>query len=537
MKPQIDIITGFLGAGKTTFINGLLQSEPLAKERIVVIQCETGEEEIDSEPLNNPNIHVEKLDGEKSIDTIGMKEIIKKYSPDRILIEHNGMSKVEELLDTLEDRKLRKYCSVNMVFHLVDASTFDVYMNNMGSILVEQISNSGLIIINNMENLSRHKINNIQKTLTAINKSASIVSISSPEEFRLAADHGAIYSEKVKVLSKPSDKLLLVLFALIVPYFLYTVFRSMDLSNMDFSGLQVLNTVFLSILIQAFPFIFIGVFVSAIIQVFVSSETITKLFPRKMGLGFISAIVAGFFFPVCDCAIVPVAARLIKKGVPLPTAVTFMLAAPIVNPIVIASTFYAFPGQPSIALYRLYAGVTVAIAVGLTFWFFPESKSILRNGIDQYACQCGYCGENYNKKGILGKIDAIFRHAGAEFFQVGRFIIIGALLSSIVQVYVPKDIIANTSGGYAISLLIMMLSAFVLSVCSTSDAFIARTFVNQFSIGPVMGFMVLGPMVDIKNLLMMLGSFKKRFVIKLVLVVFGISFALLLFLTTMLFGR
>lgn len=191
-------------------------------------------------------------------------------------------------------------------------------------------------------------------------------------------------------------------------------------------------------------------------------------------------------------------------------------------------------GQPYVVFYRIYLGVTVALAVGLTFLFFPEDKPIISNKLDQITCGCGYCGENINKKGFVGKVDAIFRHAGTEFFQIGRFLIMGAFLSSVMQILIPKDMLSNIGGGNVVSLLIMMLLAFVLSVCSTSDAFIARTFTNQFPMGAVLGFMVLGPMIDIKNLLMLLGNFKKRFVIKLVLVVFGLSFALLLFVTTIL---
>ena len=135
----------------------------------------------------------------------------------------------------------------------------------------------------------------------------------------------------------------------------------------------------------------------------------------------------------------------------------------------------------------------------------------------------------------MGKIDAVLRHAGNEFFEVGRYLIVGAFLSAIVQTFVPKEALAGLGGGYVVSLLVMMLSAFIMSVCSTSDAFIARSFSNQFPIGSVMGFMVLGPMLDIKNLLMLMGSFNKKFVIKLVCLIFGLSFLLLLVLTGLLF--
>ena len=536
IRTKVDIVSGFLGSGKTTFINGLLQSGMLSQERIAVIQCETGEEAIDNGPADGRSIRVESSVKEREIDAAYIRSVIERYRPDRIIIEHNGMSSVEELLNALEDRRLSRTCVVNMVFQLVDPSTFDIFMNNMGHILAGQISNSDLIIINNKENLSRYKISRLQKPLTAINRSADILTISSSEEFSAAVDRGDIYREKVKYFSKPSDKLFLALMTLVAAYFLFTVCRAVRQSNLDLSGLEVFNTIFLSILIQAFPFILIGVFISSIIQVFVSQETIVKFFPRNRFLAFGAAVVSGFLFPVCDCAIVPVAGRLVKKGVPLPVAITFMLAAPIVNPIVIASTIYAFPGQPAIAFYRVYLGITIAVAAGLMLMFSPEKEPVLRNETYNSACRCGCCGGEYgDKKGITPRFDAVFTHAASEFFEVGRFLIVGAFLSAIVQTVLPKDVLASLGGGRATALLIMMASAFVLSICSTSDAFIARTFTSQFSIGPVMGFLVLGPMIDVKNLLMLLGSFRKGFVIKLVFIIFILSFIILYVLTSILF--
>lgn len=533
MKTQIDIITGFLGSGKTTFISSLLDNERVSSDAIVIIQCETGEMAIDNQIIAGKNIYVENVAKDSSLDVKLIDEIIKKYLPHRIIIEHNGTEKLEDLLNILYDNIILRSCVIKKIVHIIDATTFDVFMNNLGSILIEQISSSDIIILNNAEDFSKSKLIKIEKTLKTINKSTKVVIAVTDKNGISEVPEDILYVDKE---IKFTDMLFGTFIVLVFGYLLFSVLRSVDFSsfNIDLSRFQSISTVFLSILIQAFPFILIGVIISSIIQVFISSETIVKFFPNKKGLGFVVAIFAGFLFPVCDCAIVPVAARLIKKGVPLPTVITFMLAAPIVNPLVIISTYYAFMGQPYVAFYRIYLGVTVALAVGLTFLFFPEDKPIISNKLDQITCGCGYCGENINKKGFVGKVDAIFRHAGTEFFQIGRFLIMGAFLSSVMQILIPKDMLSNIGGGNVVSLLIMMLLAFVLSVCSTSDAFIARTFTNQFPMGAVLGFMVLGPMIDIKNLLMLLGNFKKRFVIKLVLVVFGLSFALLLFVTTIL---
>lgn len=515
MKIKVDIVTGFLGSGKSKLINNKLENEVLKKDRIVIIQCEKGQTQINPF-IKNDSLFIENVNKQNSINEEYINTIIKKYHPSKIIIEANGMKKIDDILDIFNYLSISRKCFINEIVHTIDASTFDIFMNNMGGILIDQISNSDFIILNNTAGFQGEKLNNIKRTLKKINKSAKV-------------------SNGISILAKTkffNNEILLLMGILVfaIIYLVYSIFKpnGFDITITFFSWLERFNTVFLSILIQAFPFILFGVFVSATIQVFISSEKITNIFPKNKILQFIVAIFAGFFFPVCDCAIVPVGARLVKKGVPLPAAVTFMLAAPITNPIVIASTLYAFPGQPSIAIYRVCLGIIIAFSVGMAFIISPEENVTLLNNIDGINCNCGFCSDDFNNnKGILGNINAIFRHAGAEFFQIGIFIIIGSLLSSLMQTVIPKELFTSLSGGIIISTLIMMLFAFILSVCSTSDAFIARTFINQFPMGSIMGFLVLGPMLDIKNLLMLLGNFKKRFVMKLIIIILVISFSIL----------
>lgn len=521
MKIKVDIITGFLGSGKTKLINNKLENEVFLNDRVVIIQCEKGQTELDYINIKNKNLFIENANKENSLDKEYINYIIKKYQPTKIIIESNGMQKIDNLLKIFDYFNVSRKCLINEIVHTVDASTFNIFMDNMGEILINQISNSDYIILNNTNDLNRKKLNNIKLTLEKTNKSAKI----SNGIFTLAKSNtfnGGILILMATLLS-------------IIGYIMYSIFNltSFYISIVFLPWLERFNTIFISILIQVFPFILFGVFVSSIIQVFVSSEKITNIFPKNIALQFIVAIFAGIFFPVCDCSIVPVGARLVKKGVPLSAAVTFMLAAPIINPIVIASTLYAFPSQPSVAIFRVCLGIIIAISVGVAILIFPQNDTTLLNDIDEKTCSCGFCGDNYNNKGITGKVNAIFNHAGSEFFQIGKFIIIGSLLSSLMQTIVPKNFFVTIGGGTMISLLIMMLFAFILSVCSTSDAFIAKTFVNQFPIEAVMGFLVLGPMLDIKNLLMLLGKFKKKFVIKLVFLILLISFEILIVFVTL----
>ena len=336
----------------------------------------------------------------------------------------------------------------------------------------------------------------------------------------------------------PFTVLTIVLIFAVAGYLWYQVLRSMGV--IDLSPLKTFNTIFISILMQAFPFMLIGIFVSSAMHVFIPDEFIVKVFPTKHGLGFVTAMFAGLFFPVCECAIVPVMTRLVKKGVALPIAITFMLSAPIINPIVIVATLYAFPGQPEIALLRVVFGLIIALIVGAVLFLLGDSKSALISEHETCACGCGSSGEHEHEcachshsedehmnKGVAAKIKAMFLHSGEEFFGVGKYLVLGAFMTSLIQTLVPKAVFVSLGGQSGLSLIVMMAIAFLFSACSTSDAFIARSFVGRFSMGAIMGFLVFGPMMDVKNILMLLACFKKSFVIKLALLIFILNFLML----------
>ncbi len=309
-------------------------------------------------------------------------------------------------------------------------------------------------------------------------------------------------------------------------YLLYEVFRS--IAWPDFSGVAAFSTVFTSILMQAFPFMLIGVLVSAALHVFVPDGWLIRVFPQKHGLGFLSAMFAGIFFPVCECAIVPVMTSLVKKGVSPAIALTFMLSAPIINPIVIISTLYAFPGQPEFALYRVCFGLVIALLAGLVVLAAGKTKTAVllpQKGGHEHGGYCEHCAHAPVK--FSHKLRALFLHAGDEFFEVGKYLVIGAFFTSLARVLVPETAFKSLEAQNALSLFIMMAAAFVFSACSTSDAFIARSFVNKMSAGAIMGFLVFGPMMDIKNMLMLFANFKKSFVLKLSVLILVLNFAVL----------
>lgn len=539
MAIMVNIITGFLGSGKTKIINSLIENSKLSKDRLIIIHLENGKTQINSNLINSKNIFFKNLskDGPLTVDYID--EIIQHHNVDKIIIEANGMNTLGELLNILNSPPLKNTIIIDRIIHATNALTFNIFMNNMGHILGDQISKSHYIILNNTQGFDKYKLKDIKNTLKSINNSAKIVTSSLDENYNLIVSDENFYKEKdLSLLSnfdKLSDKFVILFFILFSLYLGFSILKPQELTNdMIYSWIQGFTTIFLGILVGALPFILFGVFVSSMIQVFVSKETITKIFPKNKGLGFIVAIFSGLLFPVCDCAIIPVGTRLIKKGVPVPVAVTFILSAPIVNPIVILSTLYAFPNEPYIVVYRIIFGIIIALLCGFIFQLLPKKAPVLLSNIDNFQCGCDFCSDNSYKSGKAQKLNAIFQHASSEFFLIGKFIVIGAFFSTIMNTTVSKYIFTNLNGSNLSSLLIMMLLAFLLSLCSSSDAFIAKTFSNQFPMSSILGFLVFGPMIDIKNLLMLLGIMKKDFVLKLIIIVFSISCIVLSF-STMLF--
>jgi uncharacterized membrane protein YraQ (UPF0718 family) len=296
--------------------------------------------------------------------------------------------------------------------------------------------------------------------------------------------------------------------------------------NIDFSTVQNFSTIFISIILEAMPFILLGAFVSALIQVFVSEQLIEKIIPKNRFMAFFGAALIGIIFPVCECAIVPISRRLMKKGVPIGVAVTFMLAVPIVNPITLLSTYYAFYDKPSIVILRGGLGMLIAIIVGYLVDYVGNGKSmpIKQNNYESdSACYCG-CDNQGALNHNHSKVRSVLEHTNKELLDISKYLIFGAILSAVFQTTVSKGYFASIGQDMYYSIFAMMTFAFILSICSEADAFIARTFLGQFTIGSVVAFLLLGPMIDIKNTIMLIGNFKLKLVIELIIYIVLIVF-------------
>jgi uncharacterized protein len=263
-----------------------------------------------------------------------------------------------------------------------------------------------------------------------------------------------------------------------------------------------MNTVFISILVEALPFILLAVIISGIIQMFVTEEMLAKIIPKNRFLSVLVTTLLGALFPACECGIVPITKRLISKGVPLHAATGFMLTGPVINPVVIMSTYAAFGNSWKMALYRCGLSFFVAFIAGLILSFqFKDGQ--LKQELSQHST---------HRMSFRARLEGMVQHTIDEFFSVGKFLVLGALIASAMQTYVKTSTLLSIGHGKYAAILVMMGLAFILSVCSSADAFIASSFRSTFGTSSLVAFLVFGPMFDVKNLLMMLGTFKKKFV-------------------------
>jgi uncharacterized protein len=279
-----------------------------------------------------------------------------------------------------------------------------------------------------------------------------------------------------------------------------------------------LNTIFLSILIEALPFVLIGVLIAGMIQIFVTEEHIQRWIPKNKFLAIIMSCVIGALFPACECGIVPIVRRLVGKGVPIHAAIGFMLTGPLINPIVIASTFMAFGNDFKIAGLRMGLGFFIAIIVAFVVSLIFKGNQ-LKSSIHPV-----HSHTLSKKEAISKRFWAMLTHSIDEFFDMGKYLVMGAFLAAFVQTYMPARALLEAGSGTVSSLAVMMGLAYVLSLCSEADAFIGASFSSIFPTSAILGFLIFGPMMDLKNTLMMLSVFRVRFVMGVLALIISIVF-------------
>lgn len=283
----------------------------------------------------------------------------------------------------------------------------------------------------------------------------------------------------------------------------------MDIFNQLPDSVLQWFAIFISIIIEALPFVLLGTILSGIIEVFITPDIVNKFLPKNKFLRVLFGTFVGFVFPSCECGIIPIINRFLEKKVPSYTAVPFLATAPIINPIVLFATYSAFGNSIRFLILRFVGATIVAIALGVMLAFLVDDIILKEDAKPTHF-------HDYSDKKWYQKIFLALAHAIDEFFDTGRYLVFGTLIASAMQIYLPTRVLTTIGHSPITAILVMMLLAFILSLCSEADAFIGASLLSTFGIAPVMAFLLIGPMIDIKNLMMMVNSFKTRFIVQFI---------------------
>jgi uncharacterized membrane protein YraQ (UPF0718 family) len=281
-----------------------------------------------------------------------------------------------------------------------------------------------------------------------------------------------------------------------------------------------LNTIFISMVMEAIPFVLVGVLISGFIQTFLKEQWIARIMPSNRYLATIFGCGIGIFFPSCECGIVPITKRLINKGMPLHAGIAFMLTGPIINPIVLFSTYIAFGNDWQMVGIRAGLSIVVAFTVSIVLSFmFKQLPFRVQDGQAAAATEQGTAMPLTAPISIAKRLYEVVVHAIEEFFSVGKYLVLGAFIAACMQTFVPTSYLLHLGSNPVTSSLVMIALAFIISLCSEADAFIAASFRSTFTVGSLSAFLVFGPMIDIKNTLMLLGTYRTKFVVVLIALV------------------
>ena len=324
-------------------------------------------------------------------------------------------------------------------------------------------------------------------------------------------------------------------------------------------------TLFFSLLVEALPFLLLGVIFSSVLLLFVDEQRLLAVVPRHPVLAALAGSLIGFLFPVCECGNIPVARRLLMKGAPTALTIGFLLAAPTVNPVVFWATWIAFRDQPEIVFLRVGFTLLIAVTIALVFsrqedlrpflqdnltrlmtrpapaqpTGLEEDSPLLRSGTFLLQAPGQVLQLDANPAQVLSQASALpsswrsrwglmVDNMVLEMRELGAVLVLGSAIAAIVQVAIPREVVLGLGQGPVTSILAMMALAWVVSICSTVDAFFALSFSSLFTSGSLLAFLVFGPMIDLKNISLLLTVFKGRAIVYLFVLAAQITFLLAL---------
>ncbi|WP_236796169.1 permease [Amycolatopsis sp. GM8] len=288
-------------------------------------------------------------------------------------------------------------------------------------------------------------------------------------------------------------------------------------------ALRTGSTIFVAVCVQALPFLVLGVLISGAIAAFVPARVLRRALPRNTAAAVGVAGLAGVALPGCECASVPVARRLMGQGVAPAAALTFLLAAPAVNPVVLVATAVAFPGRPEMVLARFLGSLATAVVMGLLWARWGKLGWIVERALQRLP------DEGRGRWATFAEI------ARTDLVEAGGFLVLGALISAALNVLVPPSWFAVLGGQLVLGVVVMAVLAVVLALCSEADAFVAASL-TALPLLPKLVFLVVGPAIDVKLFALQAGTFGRSFALRFAPVTFVVAVACALVVGTLLIG-
>ncbi|KQZ25474.1 permease [Microbacterium sp. Root553] len=277
-------------------------------------------------------------------------------------------------------------------------------------------------------------------------------------------------------------------------------------------------TLAMSVLIEALPFVVLGVLLSIVVQVWLPADVIHRWLPKRAWARRAVLSLLGMLIPVCECGNVPFARGLMMRGLAPAEAMTFLIAAPIVNPIVILTTHAAFGFDDGILVARLIGGYLIANLIGWIYSRHPDPNAMLTQ---RFVDTCDRVTHEHGTP-----VRRSLTQFLVELRAVMPALIIGSALAGAVQVLIPRDVLLAIGSNPVLSILAMMALAMTVAICSNVDAFFALSFASTFSSGALVAFLLVGPLVDVKMLALMRTTFTTRTLVGIVGVVVFAAFAI-----------
>ena len=462
------VVMGFLGSGKTSAITAGIESHKISN--VLLFQFEQG---LQSPALSNERVHTFSIDDEPKNTVSVCQQVLQDYQYRELWIEWNGMGSLESFEELFLRSPLGDMLDIKHIYYITHPQWIEAQLPYLGEIPLSQIRYSDTIILGNTTQENT-------KEYTELAPNSTWIACKDVKQWPITTP---IQRAKPKWKQYAIVPILLAL-----GYMFYAQPNWVTMTT--------------AILLQMIPFLLLGTGISVVVEQYASPYRIEKYLHRSPMFAYVLAIIMACTMPLCDCAVIPILRSLTRQGLTPKVSLFFTMISPLLNPIVLLSTYYAFPKEPLILWGRPLLGIVLAFIVsqycgpriyGRTDAFPPWKQLTLVKSLSKDA-------------GFFGRLQE-------ETLRLLPFIIIGSILSSGLQLFLPKQWLQDISlSGSILVIFGMMALAFCVSICSTADAIIARSFMNVIPLPGILAFLLFGPLLDIKNYVLLRNLFPNSFV-------------------------